>query len=169
MADTTRRTTFRLLLKELRALIINETGLAAGHVFVRMRAPRFQTNIASQTFVILRPGNAEVTWNDSPGSEGRLAAATERVLIVQPFLQMSMDTVRSEDRLADAFLQLEDQLIDILDIYEPEDTLEPLHYLGTEMETSGQEVDVESPTPNWATSQLHFSVKFNQAVNQGLQ
>ena len=168
MADGTRRTTFRSLLTELRQYLITRTGLAPERVFVRMRTPRFQTNIPAQQFVILRPGNAQVDrqWHDS---EGRLAIATERVLLVEPYLQLSMDTVRSDDRLADAFLQWEDQLIDLLDIYEPLNALEPIHFMGIEMEKSDMEVPPEEATPKWASSKMSFSVKFLQLVDQSRQ
>jgi hypothetical protein len=41
--------------------------------------------------------------------------------------------------------------------------------MGTNMEEADMEVPPESATPKWATSELHFSVKFNQLVNQSRQ
>jgi hypothetical protein len=166
--DGTRRTTFRALLAEVKTLLAAGLRLPKEKIFVLDRALGQQTNIRSMQFVVLRPGGAKVDgqWHDS---EGRLCVAVERELIIEPHLQQSLDSVVEMDRITDSLLDLEDQVVDIVDIYEPQDALEPIHFLGISPEQGGEEVPSESRTPCWAKSSMRFSVKFLQAVNQSRQ
>ena len=164
MADGTRRTTFNNLLTLTREYLVRGLNLPDERVFRAIR-PVVPKNIGFQAdlYLVLRPGGARVEgeWADS---EGRLATAVSRELIVEPYIRLAQDTVSSNDKLAQVLLGYEDDIVNLLQIFEPTDSLEPFHWLGVAAEETQQ-----TASPGWAWDSMRFSVKFLQLVDQRLQ
>lgn len=161
--DGTRRSTFNALLTLTKDYLTAGLNLSAERVFrgIRPVSPKALVAKADQ-YVVLRPGGATVDgeWADS---EGRLATTVKRELIVEPYYRLATDTFDVADNIAQVLLAREDQIVNLLQIWEPEDALEPYHFLGISPE-EGRDV-----VPGWAWSSMRFSVRFLQDVGQGLQ